>query len=210
MPGPRERIVFSQLVEWVEGRLPEKEERAMEERVVAVADATTLADVAWLRRFVKAAEGGILESPPPEVRSTLIARFRAHAEGRRTPGLLKSIVTTLAFDGGLRPAIGARAAGTQGARRQLVYSADDLDVALNVLQRARDKNVDLDGQVLPREDVELGSFGVQLLQGETEFGITGTDDLGAFAFESIPSGVYEIILSTDRVEVSIAPVELNV
>ena len=209
MPGPRERIVFSQLVEWVEGRLPEKDAQAVEERV-AVADAATLADVAWLRRFVKATEGSILESPPPEVRSTLIARFRAHVEGRRTPGLLKRVVAMLTFDGGLRPAVGARAADRQGARRQLVYSAETLDVALNVLQRARDKNVDLDGQVLPRDDVELGSFGVQLLQSETEFGLTDTDDLGAFAFESIPSGVYEIILSTDRVEVSIAPVELNV
>jgi hypothetical protein len=140
----------------------------------------------------------------------LISRFRAHAEGRRTPGLLKRVVATLTLDGGLRPAVGVRSAGTQGARRQLVYSADDLDVALNFLPRARDKNFDLDGQVLPRDDVELGSFSVQLLQSESELGITATDDLGAFAFESIPSGVYEIILSTDRVEVSIAPVELNV
>jgi hypothetical protein len=208
MPGPRKRIAFSQLVDWVEGRLPEKEARAVEEQV-AVADAATLADVAWLRRFVRATES-VLEAPPPEVRSMLISRFRAHAEGRRTPGLLKRVVATLTFDGGLRPAVGVRSAGTQGARRQLVYSVDDLDVALNFLPRARDKNFDLDGQVLPRDDVELGSFSVQLLQSETELGITATDELGAFAFESIPSGVYEIIISTDRVEVSIAPVELNV
>ena len=209
MPVPRKRIAFSQLVEWVEGRLPEKEARAVEEQV-AVADAATLADVAWLRKFVSATEASVLESPPPEVRSTLIARFRAPSEGRRTPGLLKRVVATLTFDGGLRPAVGVRSAGTQGARRQLVYSADDLDVALNFLPRARDKNFDIDGQILPRNDVELGSFSVQLLQSETELGITATDDLGAFAFESIPSGVYEIILSTERVEVSIAPVELNV
>jgi hypothetical protein len=209
MPDPRERIAFSQLVEWVEGRLPEKEARAVEEQV-AVADAATLADVTWLRRFVKATEGSILESPPPEVRNTLIARFRAHAKGRRTPGLLERVVATLTFDGGLRPAVGVRSAGAQGERRRLVYSVDDLDVALNFLPRARDKNFDLDGQVLPRDDVELGSFSVQLLQSESELGITATDDLGAFAFESIPSGVYEIILSTDRVEVTIAPVELNV
>jgi hypothetical protein len=209
VPGPRKRIVFSQLVDWVEGRLPEKEAQTVEEQM-EVADSATLADVAWLRKFVSATEDSVLESPPPEVRSTLIARFRAHAEGRRTPGLLKRVVATLTFDGGLRPAVGVRSAGTQGARRQLVYSADDLDVALNFLPRARDKNFDLDGQVLPRDDVELGSFSVQLLQSETELGITATDDLGAFAFESIPSGVYEIILSTDRVEVSIAPVELNV
>jgi hypothetical protein len=208
MPAPRKRIAFSQLVDWVEGRLPQKEAQAVEEQV-AVADSATLADVAWLRKFVRATEDSVLESPPPEVRSTLIARFRAHAEGRRTPGLLKRVVATLTFDGGLRPAVGVRSAGTQGARRQLVYSVDDLDVALNFLPRARDKNFDLDGQVLPRDDVELGSFSVQLLQSESELGITATDDLGAFAFESIPSGVYEIILSTDRVEVSLAPVELN-
>ena len=209
MPGPRERIAFSRLVDWAEGRLSEEEARAVEEQV-AVADAATLADVAWLRKFVKATGDGILESPPPDVRSTLITRFEAHAEGRRRPGLLKRVVATLSFDGGLQPAVGARAAGMLGARRQLVYSADALDVALNFLPRARDKNFDLDGQVLPRDDVELGSFSVQLLQGGTEFGITATDDLGAFAFESIPSGVYEIIISADRVEVSIAPVELNV
>jgi hypothetical protein len=209
VPVPRKRIAFSQLVDWVEGRLPQKEAQAMEEQV-EVADIATLADVAWLRKFVSATEDSVLESPPPEVRSTLIAHFKAHAEGRRTPGLLKRVVATLTFDGGLRPAVGVRSAGTQGARRQLVYSADDLDVALNFLPRARDKNFDLDGQVLPRDDVELGSFSVQLLQSESELGITATDDLGAFAFESIPSGVYEIILSTERVEVSIAPVELNV
>jgi hypothetical protein len=209
MPGTRKRIAFSQLVDWAEGRLSEEEARAVEERM-AVADASTLADVAWLRKFVRATEDSILESPPSEVRSTLIARFKAHADGRRTPDLLKGVVATLTFDGSLRPAVGARAAGTQGARRQLVYSADALDVALNFLPRARDKNFDLDGQVLPRNDVELGSFSVQLLQGETELGITATDDLGTFAFESIPSGVYEIILSTDQIEVSIAPVELYV
>ena len=209
MPFPRKRIAFSQLVDWVEGRLPEKEAQAVEEQVKA-ADSATLADVAWLRKFVSATENSVLESPPPEVRSRLISRFRAHAEGRRTPGLLKRVVATLTLDGGLRPAVGVRSAGTQGARRQLVYSADDLDVALNFLPRARDKNFDLDGQVLPRDDVELGSFSVQLLQSETELGITATDELGAFAFESIPSGVYEVIISTDRVEVSIAPVELNV
>src|SRR5215218_7453990 len=208
MPGPRKRIAFSQLVEWVEGRLTEKEARAVEEQV-AVADGATLADVAWLRRFVRVTEDSVLESPPPEVRSTLIAHFKAHAEGRRTPGLLKRVVATLTFDGDLRPAVGARSVGTQGARRQLVYSADALDVALNVLPRARDKKFDLNGQVLSHDDAEFRSFSVQLLQREAELDITTTDELGGFVFESIPPGVYEIILSSERVEVSITPVDLN-
>jgi len=91
-----------------------------------------------------------------------------------------------------------------------VYSAGALDVALNFLPRARDKKFDLDGQVLSHNDAELGSFSVQLLQSETELAITAADDLGGFALESIPPGVYEIVLSSERVEVSIKPVELNV
>ena len=209
MPGPRKRMAFSQLVDWVEGRLPKKEAQAVEEQV-AVADSATLADIAWLRKFVRATEDSVLESPPPDVRSTLIARFKAHAEGRRSPWLLKRIVATLTFDDGLRPAAGVRSAGAQGVRRQLVYSADAIDVALNFLSRARGKNFDLNGQVLSHNDVELGSFIVQLLQSETEFAITTTDDLGGFAIESIPPGMYEIILSSERVEVSIEPIDLNV
>jgi hypothetical protein len=209
VPGPRKRIAFSQLVDWVEGHLPQKEAQAVEEQV-AVADSATLADVAWLRKFFRATEDSVLESPPPEVRSALIARFKAHAEGRRSPWLLKRVVATLTFDDGLRPAAGVRSAGAQGARRQLVYSADALDVALNFLPRARDKKFDLNGQVLSHNDVELGSFIVQLLQSETELAITATDDLGGFAIESIPPGVFEIILSSERVEVSIEPVDLNV
>lgn len=78
------------------------------------------------------------------------------------------------------------------------------------LPRARDKKLDLNGQVLSHSDAELGSFSVQLLQSETERAITATDDLGGFAIESIPPGVYELVLSSERVEVSIKPVELNV
>ena len=209
MPVPRKRIAFSKLVDWVEGRLPEREARAVEKQM-AVADGATLADVAWLRKFLKTAEDRVLEAPPLEVRRTLIARYKAHAEGRPAPGLLKRVVARLTFDGGSQPAVGVRSAGTQGARRQLVYSADNLDLALNILPRARDKKFDLHGQVLTHNDVELGSFSVQLLQSETELAITATDDLGGFTMEAIPPGVHELILSSDRVEVSIMPVELNV
>jgi hypothetical protein len=209
VPVPRKRIAFSKLVDWVEGRLPEREARAVEEQM-AVADGATLADVAWLRKFLNTTKDSVLEAPPPEVRSTLIARYKAHAEGRSAPGLLKRVVARLTFDGGSQPAVGVRSAGTQGARRQLVYSADTLDLALNILPRARDKKFDLHGQVLTHNDVELGSFSVQLLQSETELAITATDDLGSFTMEAIQPGVHELILSSDRIEVSITPVDLNV
>ena len=207
MPGPK-KIDFSQLADWVEGRLSEEQARAVEEQV-AVADSATLADVAWLRKFARAAEGAAPESPPAEVRSALVSWFKARAEGRRTPSLLRRVVATLAFPGGLRPAAGVRVANAQGVRRQLIYTTDDLDVALNFWPRANDKNLDLEGQVFPRDDIELGPFVVQLMRGDTEVAITATDDWGSFALESVLPGAYTMILSTDELEVSIMPLELS-
>ena len=207
MPGPK-KIDFSRLVDWVEGRLSAEETRAVEEQVVA-ADSTTLADIAWLHKFGTATEGATLESPPAEVRSALVARFEAYAEGRRMPGFLERAVAILAFDSGLRPAAGARSVGGQGIRRQLIYSADALDIALNFWPRARDKNLDIDGQILPSDDQVPESFSVQLLQDETELAMTATDERGGFSFESILPGEYTIMLSTDQTEVSISPVDFN-
>ena len=208
MPGSKKRVEFGRLVDWVEGRLPEDEARAVEEQV-ARADSRTLADVAWLRKFVKATDNAVLESPPREVRDALIARFEAYANGQRTPGLLKRVLASLTFESDLRPAVGLRTAGAQQARRQLVYSAGTFDIALNLRSGVPDKNFVLDGQVLPREDQELKPISVQLLHGGTEVGLTSTDELGSFALRDIPSGVYDIVLSTDEEEISIAPVDLS-
>jgi hypothetical protein len=210
MPGSKRKIDFVRLIDWLEGRLPGEEARAVEEQL-AVADSATLEDVAWLRTFFKVSEETVLQSPPPEVRNALVDRFAAYAEGRRSPGLLQRFVASLRFDSGLQPAAGLRAAGTQEGQKQLIYSTDVGDVALNVLPRASDKNLDLDGQVLPTrdDDVEPGFFSVQLLQGGTEVDITATDDLGNFAFESIPPGAYDMLLSTDQYEIVVAPVELG-
>jgi hypothetical protein len=208
MPGSKKRVEFGRLVDWVEGRLPEDEARTVEEQV-ARADSRTLADVAWLRKFIKATDNAVLESPPREVRDTLIARFEAYANGQRTPGLLKRVLASLTFESDLRPAVGLRTAGAQQARRQLVYSAGAFDIALNLRSGVPDKNLVLDGQVLPREDQELKPFSVQLLHGGTQLGLTSTDELGSFALRDIPSGVYDIVLSTDQEEISIATVDLS-
>ncbi len=188
MPGSRKRIAFAQLLDWVEGRLPEKEARAVEEQV-AVADSATLADVAWLRKFVRATEDGCPRIAPSGSEEHVDCSLRGPCGGPAVARAPETRRRGVDLRSGLRPAVGVRAAGAQGARRQLVYSADALDVALNLLPRARDKKFDLDGQVLSHEGAELGAFSVQLLQSETELAMTVTDDLGGFAFQTIPPGV---------------------
>jgi hypothetical protein len=202
-----EDMMFARLLDWVEDRLSEEEARAIEEQVAA-ADSATRADVDWLRAFARISEETVIASPPPEVRDTLIERFEAYAEDKRQPGLLKRLVATLTFDSGLQPALGWRAT-TPGSQRQLAYSTDVADVTINVRRRHSDRLLDIRGRVLPVSGTYPGNFGVQLLEGSSEVATTATNDLGKFAFEAVSPGVYEIVASSDRVEISIPQVDLQ-
>jgi hypothetical protein len=199
---------FARLMDWVEGHLSEQEARAVEEWVAAAGSATQ-ADVAWLRAFVRVTEATVIASPPARVREALIERFYAYAEGKQHPGLLQRLIATLTFDSTMQPAPGLRAARTQEAQRQLIYSTDAADVALIVRPRARDGLLDLHGQILPIDSADNGVFGVQLLQGSSEIATTATNVLGEFTFEAVPPGVYEVLAGSDRVEIRIPDVELN-
>lgn len=203
----RNRISFERLVDWAEGRLTAEEARAVDEWVAA--DEANRERVAWLRAFARVNEGVVMEAPPQEVRSELMRRFDAYAEGCRTPGLRQRLVATLSFESGLQPAFGARSASDQEDQKQLVYTTDAADIALNVRPRHRNGHVDVDGQVFPADDADPASFSVQLLSGADEVGLSTTDELGEFAFESVPSGAYQILVSGERVEILISSVELS-
>jgi len=208
MPGSKRRPSFERLADWVEGLLSEEEARAVEEQV-SVGDSAVVADVAWLRAFARISEGTVIATPPPDVRDTMIERFEAHARSKQQPGLLQRLVATLTFDSGQQLALGLRAAGTQASQRQLVYSTDAADVTLGVRERSHGGLLDIRGQILPVEDTEPGAFGVQLLSGSSEVLTTATNNLHEFKFEAVPPGVYEMIASSDRVEVSIPQVDLR-
>ena len=203
-----ERIDFETLADWAEGRLPEDEARAVEERL-ADADEATRADAEWLRLFSRAAKDVVLEDPPAGQRAELSGIFEAYAEGRRQPGTLKRIAATLSFGGGLQPLAGVRSAASQEAQGQLIYSTEVADIALNFRRRPGDGGLDLDGQVFPNDDAEPDAFGVQILRGTEEVGTTATDGLGEFAFEGIAPGEYQILVSSAEVEILISPVELR-
>lgn len=208
MPKSEEDVEFSRLLDWVEGRLSEQEARTVEQRVAA-ADSATHADVAWLRAFARISDTTVIASPPPRVRDTLIERFEAYVEGKQHPGLLERLVATLTFDSGLQPALGLRAASIPESQRQFVYSTDAADVAMNVRPRPHDGHLDLDGQILPINSTDSLAFGVQLLEDSSETATTATNDLGEFTFEAVAPGVYELLASSERVEIHIPQVELR-
>jgi hypothetical protein len=202
-----EDMEFTLLLDWVEGRLSEQEARTVEERVAA-GDSATRADVAWLRAFARVSEDTVIASPPSGVRDALIERFEAYAEGKQHPGLLERLVASLTFDSNLQPAAGLRAVGVPGSQRQLIYTTAAADVAMTVRPRSQDGLLNIYGQILPLDGTDSGVLGVQLLEGSSEVATTATNDLGEFTFEAVPSGAYEVLASSDRIEIQIPHVEL--
>lgn len=199
---------FGRLVEWVEGRLSEREARMVEKQVVA--DSTMHDNVMWLRAFALISEATVIASPPPEVRDTLVDRFEAYAAGkRRSAGLLKRVVATLSFDSDLQPALGLRATGAPVSQRQFVYSSEVADVAINLRTRPHDGLADLYGQIFPVDGTDPGDFGAQLLNGASEAATTATNDLGEFSFRAVPPGTYEVLARSDQVEIRLTGVEVR-
>ena len=207
MPNPEE-VEFARLLDWVEGHLSEQEARVVE-RQVAAAGSATRADVAWMRAFARVSKDTVIAPPPSEVRDTLVERFETYAEGKQQPGFLERLVATLTFDSNLQPASGLRAASVSESQRQLVYSTDAADVAIIVRPRTRDGLLDVYGQILPKNAPDSDVFGVQLLRGASEVATTATNDLGEFTFEAVSPGVYEVLASSDRVEIQLPEVELR-
>ena len=203
--GKETEVPFDRLVEWAEGRLPEKEARAVEERL-ANADEATRAEAEWLKAFLRASESVVLDGPPAEVRDELMRRFESREADEKTPGPLRRLVATLAFDGP-QPAFGVRSAA--GSTVQLVYTTDAADIALNVLPRPRNGHLDLAGQVFPTDGAEPDTFSVQLLSGVDEVGLATTDELGEFDIEAVEPGTYQMLVSNGRVEILISPIELS-
>ena len=206
MPQNGRQVDIGRLADWLEGRLSAEEARSVQEAVDA-ADSATLADVAWLRRFFRATEDALAESPPPELGDALVEIFEAYTRDRQAPGLVRRVLAGLTFDSNLQPAVGLRAVGGQQARRQLIYHADEFDLALNLLARDADSDLDVDGQMLPREGGEIEPLSVQLLHNDHEVALTVTDELGSFAFRGVAPGAYELVLGADGVEVSVSPVD---
>jgi hypothetical protein len=201
-------ISVERLADWLEGRLSEEEAEVVAEQV-ARTDEATRAQLEWLRAFVRASATTNLVPPPREVRRAISRRFAAHAKGQRRPGLLQRLVATLSLDSGLQSEFGLRSSDSEESQRQLVYATDAADIILNIRTHHRNGRLDLDGQVFPGDDADLASFSVQLLSGTDEVGMTVTDELGEFTFESISPGGYQILVSSDRVEILISPVELR-
>jgi hypothetical protein len=199
------------LADWAEGRLSAGEIHDIE-RKLAESEEATRSDAKWLKAFFEVSTAVKLAGPPPETRELLKRRFESYAEEQkqhREPGLFRRLISTLSFDSGTMPAMAGTRSAATGETRQLVYTTEEADVAIDLRPAMRPSALDISGQVLPSSDVDSEEFTVQLLKDDREVRIAAADDLGEFTFEVVPAGKYELVLSAERFKISVGPVELE-
>jgi hypothetical protein len=201
--------LFSELLDWLEGRLLPDKARAVAERLQTT-DAATHADLDWLRLFLQARQSVQFASPPPSVRETLKQRFAAYAEAREPPGPFQHWLATLTFDSRAQPVTaGLRSAAEEGQRRQLIYTTEAAEIALTVQSILPDKNFIVTGQIFPMGDTPTHTFSIQLLRDAWEVALAATDELGEFTFADLAAGEYDIVVSAGEYEVVIPSLHIR-
>ena len=200
---------FSELLDWLEGRLPSDQARAVAQRI-ETASAATQADLDWLRLFLQARQSVYFATPPPTVRETLKGRFAAYAEARQPPGLFQRLLAELTFDSHLQPATaGLRSVADGGPQRQLIYATETAEIAVTVQSTLPNKTFTVAGQIFPVVDMAPQSFSIQLLRDVQEVGLATADELGEFRFANLPEGEYEMVVSAGQYEVIIPALQLQ-
>jgi hypothetical protein len=209
--SPQTQIPFETLADLVDGRLSESEATKVRKQL-AHADPRTQADLAWLQALAAFRRTMPLEAPPEQVaaasREALRTHFRRWTEERRQPSLFQRLVAQLTFDSRLQPAlVGVR--GEPTGPGQLLYTTDQMDIELHLLP-AGPGQVRILGQALPRDpDTDMTDCAVQLLAGEQEIGLTSTNELGEFTFETARDSDYTVILVTEEGEIALEHVDLT-
>jgi hypothetical protein len=201
---------MTQLLDWLEGKLPQDEAAAIAAAVQT--DVAYQAILTWLQTFLNFSRSTVLIEPPAELLQDATIQFRAFAQGKKPTGWLQRMVASLTSDSWQRPSLaGVRRTGLDVAPRQLVYQAHAADLVLNIRAGSDETVFDLVGQVFPKDEADPASFTVQLtLRGqELEAALTYTNTIGKFNFTNLAPDSYTLIIRGDQVEITVADVDLS-
>lgn len=199
------RLTFDNLLDLVEGRLTAVAQTQLLTELQS-ASPEVHAEWQWLQAFHQLQPHILLANPPQTVQKELGQLFAAYAQAHRPPSLWQQIVATLTFDSRLSPAMaGIRSAATLGLERQLVYSSPVADVTLNI--QPESEHIAIYGQIFPTEETAV-AYHIQLLQNGLEQTATVTDELGEFTLTDLSPGIFDLIITAEQFEMSIALLDL--
>jgi hypothetical protein len=182
------RPTFTELLDWVEGRLGPDHADAVAS-YVATADGATLETVEWIREFLADARSMPLEVPPPE----LSARLRSVFVGLHSPEQDDWSDASLLYD----TRMGLAAAGVRSHEGDGVHLAFESAVGRFVLDAvaAGPGEVDVQGLIMVEPDEADGVDLAFLEHGTLRRAARATTD-GRFDVRGVPAGVDELWLTS--------------
>jgi hypothetical protein len=161
------------------------------------------AELQALKKLLARSRG--LEHAPERLLETVFDAFQAPrrtAESQEPPAsLLQRWLAVLSFDDMGTALSPVRAAGP--VARRLVFNAGDLDVALSVTPGRQRGSWRIDGQCLGDD----GPGHVQLSCGDQRIEAASSPHW-EFSLEPVPAGSCQLVLRTDRWEITLPPFEL--
>jgi hypothetical protein len=187
------RPSFTDLLDWVEGRLPVEQADAVS-AYVATADPAVQETVAWIRGFLEDARSMPLQAPPAE----LSARLRDVFVGLHSPQSDDWSDASLLYD----TRMGLAAAGVRSLDDDGVHLAFDSELGRFVLDATSAGPGEVDVQGLVMRD-RIGPEGLDLAfleAGTLRRAARATAD-GRFDVRGVPTDVDELWLSSGGMRV---------
>lgn len=142
-----------------------------------------------------------VDNAPASLINSAKAMFRNRGANRE-PSRLARVLAALTFDSlTAKPAFGLRSGASTG--RQLVYSTEMTDIDLRVSPQSGEWEIA--GQILGSSE----SRGNVKLVSDTFSASADLNELAEFGFQSVPSGIYTMLVHLPELEIEIPPLQLG-
>jgi anti-sigma factor RsiW len=190
-------IKFAALADLAEGNLPGTEKEPLLTHLSNCRRCSEKLD--QLKSTVEMMRADRMEDAPPQAIESVKKLLRAHI--KPSPSVVQQLLGTLKFDSLQSiPAFGMRSGAI--AQRQLVYSAGQTDLQLQIHQTGEFWSIS--GQVL---GPPVG--GVAELQGPVQTVVASLNEMSEFSFASIAAGTYVLTLKFPESEMKIPELNLG-
>ncbi|HHY54361.1 MAG TPA: hypothetical protein GYA08_02885 [Chloroflexi bacterium] len=192
-------IPYIQLVDWVEGRLPDEQQAALATHIAGCARCRD--EAARISRMITVMREDASVDAPPALIARAVKLFRSRT-AEPAPSLLQRLVAVLTFESTpLTPAFGLRSA--ESSARQMIFAAGDYDIDLRMTLAAGGWRVA--GQVF---GPNLGSGAATFLIDSDTITVPLHDD-ATFTFPPLPPGQGALTLRSGNLELVVEELSIG-
>jgi hypothetical protein len=199
MPSTKRHVPFAQLVDLVEGRASDDEQKRA--RAHTSSCGRCAAELVWLEQVIDLMRTDETVDAPPEAIARAVGLFHSRKAPDRASirQLLRAILRFDSTRASLAPALRSRVP----LERQLIFEAEGFNLDLRVRP---------DGPMWLIFGQVFGAAGRGLVQLNGPTGTTQADlnDLSEFRLPLVPAGSYNLTLRLESVDVEIAGLEIGV